>query len=329
MENAELPGASRNRGGQQSLPYNYNEDDEFVDAGFSRDNYDRNDGDAEYDNGPEIGSNNTNSNTISRRNAGHFGGNRHIMGDTEYYNANALLNVEEYDDEEMEDSEGLYVSEKIQANSTQTSTQSLPRTPTRGGKRKQGEFTVPFAPNPRLPSRSSGTHIQPAYVNKAPPKVPTDSISNATLLKRGLTRSKDSVMSKRSHGANDPENILIVNLKENEQYSWREIAEALNERRIQEGKPPRFTPNSVQNRYNRNAPILFAAEGRVFIPVSQRRRGNTTHGPMKWDEASDTLLVKATKEVDSQRWTRVAELFNKHSAVEITAAEAAKRMEII
>jgi hypothetical protein len=137
-------------------------------------------------------------------------------------------------------------------------------------------------------------------------------------------------MSKRSHGPNDPENILIVNLRENEKKSWPEICQILNERRIKEGKTPSFTPNGCHNRYNRNAPILFAAEGKEFIPVSvQRKLEKNPNGPMNWDDETDTSLILAVKEVDSQKWDRVATLFNDLTGRQITAAEAALRTKVI
>jgi hypothetical protein len=239
------------------------------------------------------------------------------------------MNVEEYDDDddEMEDGEGLFVSEGNQTHNIQQSAQSTARQS--GRHMRSGEFSVPLAPNPRLPSRYAGVHKRP-NVNNAPTTVPTSSISDAALLKRGLKRSKNAVMSKRSHGPNDPENILIVNLRENEKKTWPDICLILNERRIKEGKTPSFTPNGCHNRYNRNAPILFAAEGKEFIPVSvQRKLKKNPKGPMKWDDDADTLLIRAVKEVDSHKWNDVAALFNQHSQLKITPAEAALRTKVI
>lgn len=239
------------------------------------------------------------------------------------------MNVEDYDDDddEMRDGEGLFIPEDNQMHNMHQSAKSTARQS--GHPMLSGEFNMPLVPNPRLPHRSSGVYKR-ANVNLVPPTVPTSSISDAALLKRGLKRSKNAVMSKRSHGPNDPENILIVNLRENEKKSWSEITLILNERRIKEGKVPSFTPNGCHNRYNRNAPILFAAEGKEFVPVSEQRKlKKNPNGPIKWDDETDTLLIQCVKEVDSQKWEKVAALFNANCQRQITPAEAALRTKVI
>jgi hypothetical protein len=265
---------------------------------------------------------------VGRGNTEYLSGNKHRANNTGLYNGHSM-NVEDYDDDddEMGDGEGLFIPEDNQVHNMHQSAKSTARQSRRP--MQSGEFNVPLAPNPRLPPRSSGVYKR-SNVNLVPPTVPTSSISDAALLKRGLKRSKNAVMSKRSHGPNDPENILIVNLRENEKKGWGEITLILNERRIKEGKVPSFTPNGCHNRYNRNAPILFAAEGKEFIPVSmQRKLKKNPNGPIKWDDETDTMLIQCVKEVDSQKWDKVAALFNANCQRQITPAEAALRTKVI
>jgi hypothetical protein len=274
-----------------------------------------------------------NDNSTGRGNAEYLSGNQRRTSNAGLYNGNPSMNVEDYDDDddgdgdEIEDGEDFFVPEDNQFHNFQQSAKSTARLS--GRPMESGEFSVPLALNPRLPPRSSGVRKR-ANVNLVPPTVPTSSISDAALLKRGLKRSKNAVMSKRSHGPNDPENILIVNLRENEKKSWPDICLILNERRIKEGKTPSFTPNGCHNRYNRNAPILFAAEGKEFVPVSlQRKLKKNPKGPMKWDDDTDTLLIQCVKEVESHKWDEVAALFNVNSPRQITSAEAALRTKVI
>lgn len=150
--------------------------------------------------------------------------------------------------------------------------------------------------------------------------------------RRRMNRSKEDIKSKNHpKGINDPENILIVNLKDTQGYSWKEIAEELNDRRIGEGKRSSFTANSIQNRYNRNAPYILGAHGIPWVPVSQRKKRiagrNSGIPPIPWDDRLDRLLLNTIKEVDSQRWARIATLFTQESDIPVTAKEVAMRAE--
>ncbi len=297
---------------------------EYRESGYARDGF-AHGGDNPYGNGSEMARGRVNDKIAIHGNTEYLSGNRHQSTNAGLNNGNSSMNVNEYDDDddEMGGSEGLFVPEDNQLHNIQQSVKSTARQS--GRPMQPGELNV----SPSLPPRSSGVHKR-TNVNLFPPTIPTSSISDAALLKRGLKRSKNSVMSKRSNGPNDPENILIVNLRENEKKSWPDICQILNERRINEGKTPSFTPNGCHNRYNRNAPILFAAEGKEFIPVSvQRKLQKNPNGPVIWDDETDTLLIQAVREVDSRKWERVAALFNQRTGHQITAAEAAIRTKVI
>jgi len=282
-----------------------------------------------YGNSPQLARGRVDDSGAGHGNIEYISLNRHRTGNAGFTNDSSPLNVDAYDDDddEMEDSECLSVTEDIPMHNIHQSAQGTTRQ-SRGNMQTE-DFRSPRMATSHLPPRYSGVRKR-NNVNLVPPTVPTSSISDAALLKRGLKRSKDSVMSKRSSGPNDPENILIVNLRENEKKTWPEICQILNERRIKEGKVPAFTPNGCHNRYNRNAPILFAAEGKEFIPVSvQRKLEKNPAGPLTWDDETDTLLIQAVKEVDSQKWEKVAALFKSYTGRHITASEAALRTKVI
>lgn len=301
----------------------------YREAGYARDDFTHG-GDNPYGSGSEMARDRVDDSGPGHGNAEYLTPNRYRAGNAGFNNARSPLNVDVYDDDEddeIEDGEGMFIPEDNQMRNIHHSAKSTARQP--GRPMRSEEFSSPLMSSSRLPPRSSGVHKR-TNVNLVPPTVPTSSISDAALLKRGLKRSKNSVMSRRSHGPNDPENILIVNLRENEKKNWPEICQILNERRIKEGKTPAFTPNGCHNRYNRNAPILFAAEGKEFIPVSvQRKLEKNPKGPMNWDDETDTLLIKAVKAVDSEKWDRVAALFKEYTGRHITAAEAALRTKVI
>lgn len=329
---APSPSAGRVRGRMQGLEYDNDGEAEYREpggnAGYARDGFGHGD-DNPYGNDSEMVREKINDKTVGRGNAEYLSGNQHWTSDAGLYNGHSSMNVEVYDEDDdgMEDGERVFVPEDSQFHNIQHSAKNTVRQS--GRPMPSGEFNAPLASNPRLPPISSRVYKR-TNVNLVPPTVATSSISDAALLKRGLKRSKNAVMSKRSHGPNDPENILIVNLRENEKKSWGDICLILNERRIKEGKTPSFTPNGCHNRYNRNAPILFAAEGKEFVPVSvQRKLKKNPNGPIKWDDETDILLIQCVKEVESHKWDKVAALFNANSQRQITPAEAALRTKVI
>lgn len=180
------------------------------------------------------------------------------------------------------------------------------------------------------PSRFSGVDV-PWGTNKVPDLVPQEEVSNAALLKRGLKRGRGPRVVKRGAGANDPENIAIVNMKENEGLTFTQIAEILNRRRIAEGRQPSLTQTGVNGRYNRTAPLLFAAEGKVFIPLSQRSRDNDgmeRFRPM-WNDELNLQLVMAVKEAETKKWEIVASIFEEKTGIKVDTKTAAKQYSIL
>ncbi|PQE15374.1 hypothetical protein CJF31_00008883 [Rutstroemia sp. NJR-2017a BVV2] len=175
------------------------------------------------------------------------------------------------------------------------------------------EFSTP---NTNLaPSRYSGAKM-PWGVNQQPVMTDQETVSDASLLKRGITRPpKGDKVCKRSYGANDPENIAIVNMKENMDLTFQEIVDVLNEKRVKAGKDPKLTICGVNGRYNRTAPIMFAAQGLHFVPLSERKKYRSGHGKrttkVVWNPEDDEALVETVKHVDTEKWTRVADTLNR------------------
>ncbi|PQE29017.1 hypothetical protein CJF30_00004055 [Rutstroemia sp. NJR-2017a BBW] len=179
-----------------------------------------------------------------------------------------------------------------------------------------GKLDFEFStPNTNLaPSRFSGAKM-PWGINQQPVMTDQETVSDASLFKRGITRPpKGDKVCKRSYGANDPENIAIVNLKENTKLTFHEIVDYLNDERVKAGKNPKLTVCGVNARYNRTAPIMFAAQGLHFVPLSERKRHGGGHGTrtkkVAWNSEYDAALVQAVKRIDTEKWTRVADALN-------------------
>ncbi|KAF7872338.1 hypothetical protein EAF04_003261 [Stromatinia cepivora] len=180
------------------------------------------------------------------------------------------------------------------------------------------------------PSRYSGA-IMPWGVNQQPVLVDQETVSDAHLKKRGLKRPPPGEkVGKRSYGANDPENVAIVNMKENEGKTFAEIAESLNAKRVSAGLKPGLTICGVNGRYNRTAPILFATQGLKFVPLSERRKagGAAKHGSSTskagWTAEAEDRLVDIVKQVEAEKWSNVArklnlELYNGQAVHDATA----------
>ncbi|KAH6717232.1 hypothetical protein BKA61DRAFT_654462 [Leptodontidium sp. MPI-SDFR-AT-0119] len=203
-------------------------------------------------------------------------------------------------------------------------------------KRKSMEQGGPRFNQPGLslgPSRYSGDPSVGWGLNQDPPSVPQTSVSDAALLKRGLTRGAKEKVCKRGYGANDPENVNIVNMKE-DGMSFGEIVEKLNDVRVANGRAPSLSVCGVTSRYNRTAPLLFAAEGRQFIPLSKRGKGEVladgavTEKPI-WSDDLDLTLAQCVKDIDKEKWGRVAKEFNCRTGKNISAAAAALRHTLL
>lgn len=178
------------------------------------------------------------------------------------------------------------------------------------------------------PSRFAGG-IEPHNVNQDPPVVSHDQVSDASLAKRGLKRGKDDKVCKRGYGANDPENIEIVNLREHHNLAFDEISKILNNKRIANGKNPTLSATGCTSRYNRTAPLMFAAQGIEFIPLSKRERGSKVKNRLpftsQWNDRLDNILVNIVKEVDTERWEQVRERFVDQTEWELSIQALATR----
>jgi hypothetical protein len=217
---------------------------------------------------------------------------------------------------------------------------------------------------PLVPGRFSGVGDPPPKVNKMPQFVPADTVSDAALLKRGLQRSGEARVASRAVGATDPDNIMIISMFDNDKLTWTEIAQRMNQQRIMKGAKPNFTANSCHNRYNRNAPILYATDGREWVPVNKRRNyrkgihmgyaaeetdpevegrssdkgdpspfaeynDNMEVDQFTWDAQCDLALVQAKKRIDAQLWPSVAKLFHETTGLKISPTIAANRFALI
>lgn len=124
-------------------------------------------------------------------------------------------------------------------------------------------------------------------------------------------------LGRRSKGAKDPENIEIVDWYDNHEMSFAEIAQRLNSKQEKSGRPGSFTPNSIHNRYNRCAPIIYRAEGRVFVPIRDRKKhapeeldamGNGSQS-IEWTPQKDQFLRRAVEDYEANKWPKIAAAF--------------------
>ncbi|KAH6673557.1 hypothetical protein B0J14DRAFT_654218 [Halenospora varia] len=200
----------------------------------------------------------------------------------------------------------------------------------KNGKRSRATLDQPFRNigEQLAESRYSGADM-PWGINKTPEMTDSENVSDASLLKRGLSRTDGPRVCRRGYGANDPENIAIVNLKEHEGLTFAEIRERLNDKRIKEGKTPSLSVTGVANRYNRTAPVLFSSQGLEFVPLSQRKNKPGTHSRVEWTNEDDLALVQSFNEYDHARWPAVAKMFEDKTGKAITPEIAAQRHAIL
>jgi hypothetical protein len=140
--------------------------------------------------------------------------------------------------------------------------------------------------------------------------------STAYKVKRGVAKkSKNKRVAANAKGPNNPDNILIVQLKESG-MNFKKIAEIINRRRIARGELPSFTPNNMNCRYNRSAPSLFQLQGRKFVPLANRTTSKGQVGSHKpteqeqkaiWEEDMDLAVVEFAREYDEAKWEVVGE----------------------
>lgn len=164
------------------------------------------------------------------------------------------------------------------------------------------------------PRFSGNDRDLPWAINQVPQIKDLSNVRDASLRKRKLSRPKNGKGSMRAHGANSPENIAIVNMKDVEGKSFKEIAVIINEQRIREGKTSTTLNDTACNsRYNRTAPVLYAARGEVFVPISQRgsnwRPGQPLRprGIVQWDKNKDDQMVQFAHAYDAEKWSTVAQ----------------------
>jgi hypothetical protein len=136
---------------------------------------------------------------------------------------------------------------------------------------------------------------------------------------------------RRSKGANDPENIDIVNWYDNHNMTFADIARQLNGRQEARGQPGTFTPNSIHNRYNRCAPIIYRAHGRVFVAIKDRKK----HAPEEleamgsqsivWNPLKDQCLRQMVEEYEAKKWDSIAEAFTAATMERVSAGTVSTR----
>lgn len=192
-------------------------------------------------------------------------------------------------------------------------------------------------------SRYSGATDLPWHRNKTrsdPTRI--EKVTPAALLKRGLKKGQEETVVKRGYGAYDPENVEIVNLKETTDMSFAQIADYLNKKRVDDGRNPTLTMTGVNGRYNRTAPVLFETQGKVFIPLSKRKKNNpqaVLHGESRspdnldnasWTEEYDLKLVKIVREYDADKWEVVRTRFEEATGFIIDDnTQLAKRFNLL
>lgn len=142
---------------------------------------------------------------------------------------------------------------------------------------------------------------------------------------------------KRAKGATDPENTQIVDLYDNHNWQFSAIAQYLNIEREKKGLMGRFTPNSVHNRYNRSAPIIYKADGRVFVAIKDRRHhtqdeldslSGGVHTTV-WNKQMDQVLKRVVADYDGDKWRRVAEVFNAITKQNLHASTISARFGLL
>jgi hypothetical protein len=186
------------------------------------------------------------------------------------------------------------------------------------------------------PSRFSGTEM-PWGLNNPPAEESDGSatMSSAALVKRNVKNGGKKPV-KRAYGANDPENLAIVTMRDDDGMTFDDIASFLNAKRTEAGRVPSLTISGVNGRYNRTAPLICAAQGREFISASQRRRGIMApilgglggNGDV-WSDKLDLELVKAVQEYEANKWNAVAATIEDKTGAVFDARQCAIRFSML
>jgi hypothetical protein len=166
-----------------------------------------------------------------------------------------------------------------------------------------------------------------------PRPVPRSSVSDAALMKKGLPVTKSDKCINRAYGANDPENIEIVNLHDHYNLTWSEIAERMNAKRVAEGKTEQLSITAIANRYSRNAPVLMGAAGMTFVPLAKRRKmakgEMEDHPRIDWSAENDVRLVEIYQAYEAARWETICREFQEETGIEVHPMEVARRYAAI
>ncbi|KAI9885738.1 MAG: hypothetical protein M1823_002459 [Watsoniomyces obsoletus] len=173
---------------------------------------------------------------------------------------------------------------------------------------------------------------------------PTPSNNKASHLKRTLSltelddhegRRAPAIFNRfsKAEGEHDPENHEIMRLREEERLSFGDIAQEINAQRVNRGRLPSLTESAIYSRYMRNAPLIAAAMGKEWEPVSLSKKpigtGVTRPKPIKFTPEHDELLVRVYKEVVDETWKTVAERFEERGGPKFDAVTLARRYTML
>ncbi|RYN72554.1 hypothetical protein AA0117_g8367 [Alternaria alternata] len=84
-----------------------------------------------------------------------------------------------------------------------------------------------------------------------------DSLKRARVIKSEIEKNisvltpEDKKVSTRRNDDEDPENVAIKSLRQEQKWSWNEIADHLNQERLNKGEAAIFTETAVYSRYVR------------------------------------------------------------------------------
>lgn len=145
--------------------------------------------------------------------------------------------------------------------------------------------------------------------------------------KKGIAPDATGLIPERQTGANDPENIKIVNLKDVDGLSFEDIAKIINKDRIKNGRNPNQKANSINCRYNRTAPAMYQMQGIPFVRIADRAKANGTFRYTKdqedliWTREMDDLLVEIEGRYIRNKWNIIAKQFASRSGHNFASAQ--------
>jgi hypothetical protein len=100
-------------------------------------------------------------------------------------------------------------------------------------------------------------------------RINMDSLKRARVIKSEIEKNisvltpEDKKVSTRRNDDEDPENVAIKSLRQEQKWSWNEIADHLNQERLNKGEAAIFTETAVYSRYVRNAPRVATSIGEI------------------------------------------------------------------